>query len=146
MTLLLVVLCLKKIERGRKEIVILGHLFSGGFLKLREHRKIPLKNVGWIIFIVECTDGTLYTGMARNLEKELIEINVLRKGIYFSRHPERLPVKVVFKEINVPFKEAYAKFCYMRKIPRHMRKKLISTKRWPMGGHWKKYIEKNQGI
>lgn len=103
-----------------------------------------LENLGWALFIVECADKTFYTGMTHNLKKALIEINIFRKGIYFSKHPERLPVKIIFKEMNVPFKEAYAKLLYMRKMNRYLKKKLIKTKKWPMGGSWKKYLESQE--
>lgn len=99
------------------------------------------KFIGWTLFIVECADKTYYTGMTRDLNKALIEINILREGIYFNKHPERIPVEVVFAEKNVPFKEAYAKYQYLREMNRYLREKLIRTKKWPFGGPWKEYIK-----
>lgn len=103
-----------------------------------------LKNIGWTIFFLECADNTLYAGMTRNLEKELIEIRAFRKGIYFGKRPERLPVKVVFKEVNLVFKEARAKFNFMKKMNKIMKVRLIETKKWPIGGTLKEYIESKE--
>lgn len=103
-----------------------------------------LKNIGWTIFFLECADDTLYAGITRNLDKELIEIRVFRKGIYFGKHPDRLPVKVVFKEINLIFKEARAKFNFMKKMNKTMKVRLIETKKWSIGGSLKEYIESKE--
>lgn len=100
-----------------------------------------LKNIGWTIFFLKCADDTLYAAMTRNLEKELIEIRVFRKGLYFGKHPDRLPVVVVFKEENLIFKEAHAKLKFMRKMNKTMKRRLIETKKWPIGGSLKEYIE-----
>jgi predicted GIY-YIG superfamily endonuclease len=103
-----------------------------------------LTNVGWTVFFLECMDKTLYAGMTRNLEKELIEIRIFRKGVYFGKHPDRLPVTVVFKEMNLTFKEAHAKLKFMRKMNKTMKNRLIETKKWPIGGSLKKLIENGE--
>ena len=103
-----------------------------------------LTNVGWTIFFLKCADDTLYAAMTRNLEKELIEIRMFRKGIYFGKRPDRLPVTVVFKEMNLTFKEARAKLKFMRKMNKTMKDRLIETKKWPIGGSLKKSIESGE--
>lgn len=98
--------------------------------------------IGWTLYIVECADKSYHTGITRDIRAALAEINILRKGLFFNKHPERIPVKVVFQENEVPFKEAYAKFKYLRKMNRYLRNKLINTKKWPIGGEWKEYLER----
>jgi putative endonuclease len=88
-----------------------------------------MKNIGWTVFIAECSDGTYYGGWTRDIVKELAEINVLKKG-YFIRHPERTPVKVVFEDNNLPFREAFSKYSYLMEMNRRVRKSLIETKKW----------------
>jgi len=112
---------------------------------LREYKKALLKKLGWSIFIVECVDGSYVGGMTRNMKKELIYINVFRKGTHFCNHPERVPVKVVYQETSVPWKEAIAKYHYLREMTKRLRKKLIDTKKWPYGGTWRKFLEDNPG-
>lgn len=105
-------------------------------------KNIP-KKFGWTLFIIKCADNTYFSGMTRNLKKEIAEIKMYHKGIYFSKHPERFPIKLVFEEKNVPFKEAYAKNLYLKEMKRYMKEQLIEHKKWTMGGPWKAYLEKN---
>ncbi len=46
-------------------------------------------------YILECSDGTLYTGWTVNIEKRLIQHN---KGLGARYTRTRLPVKVVYVE------------------------------------------------
>jgi len=103
-----------------------------------------LTNIGWTIFFLKCADETLYAAMTRNLKKELIEIRMFRKGIYFGKRPDRFPVVVVFKEENLTFKEAYAKLKFMRKMNKNMKNRLVETKKWPIGGSLKEFIENGE--
>ncbi len=96
---------------------------------------------GWTLYVVECADKSYYTGWTRNLEKELIKMRLLILP-HFKRCPSRLPVRVVFQEKNVPFLEAYAKFNYLREMNRYLKNKLIRTQEWPMGGAWKRFLNK----
>lgn len=98
---------------------------------------------GWLVFIVECADGTFYTDMDIDIRRKLYKINNM-EGIYFSKHPERLPVKVVFKEEGLSFKEAYTKFQYLRSMNRKLKKKLIETKKWPAGKIIWEYLKNNE--
>lgn len=51
----------------------------------------------YYVYILKCIDGTLYTGITRNLEKRLFEHNYTEKGAKYTRN--RRPVKIVyFKE------------------------------------------------
>lgn len=104
----------------------------------KKKSKKPLK-FGWILYIVEDSYGVYHTGMTRDMSRKLIDINVLECGKFGS---EDNPVKVVFEEKNVPFKEAYAKVRYLKKMNRYLRNKLIQTKKWPLGGEWKEHILK----
>ena len=102
----------------------------------QERRDILLKGVGWTIFIVSCSDESFYTGITRNIKKEMIELHQLKKGTYISKYPELLPLKVVYKEEHLPFREAYAKYCYLRDCNRTAKLYVIKNKEicctWPM--------------
>jgi hypothetical protein len=75
------------------------------------------------------------------LKKTLADINVLRKGVSFCAHPERIPVKVIFQESRLPFREALAKRDYLIEMNRRMRDKLIKTGKWFPGGAYRRWIE-----
>lgn len=94
---------------------------------------------GWTIFIALCGDGTYFSGLCRDLKRKLREIN-RGEGYYFSTHPERLPVKVIYEENELPFREAFAKYQYLREMNRKLKDKLMKTRCWPLGGPWRRYL------
>lgn len=50
---------------------------------------------GWYCYMLECADGTLYTGITNDLEKRLVAHN---SGTASKCTRSRLPVKLVFTE------------------------------------------------
>jgi predicted GIY-YIG superfamily endonuclease len=102
----------------------------------RVKNKDRIKRMGWTVYLVECIDGTYHGGMTRDLEKEMVEMNVFKSG-YFCRHLDKIPVKIVFKDPNLPFREAFAKKCYLIDMNRRQRKKLIETQKW--NNSWRLY-------
>ena len=50
----------------------------------------------WSVYIVRCTDGTYYTGIARDLDKR-IEVHNAGKGAKYTQR--RLPVVLVYSEV-----------------------------------------------
>lgn len=52
--------------------------------------------MSYFVYIVECSDKTLYTGIAKDLKKRVQEHNTLDKGAKYTRY--RQPVKLVYSE------------------------------------------------
>jgi len=52
-------------------------------------------NSGWVVYVLKCRTGHLYTGCTNDLERRVREHN-LGAGSRFTR--SRLPVAVVYKE------------------------------------------------
>ncbi|WP_455223556.1 GIY-YIG nuclease family protein [Kaarinaea lacus] len=51
----------------------------------------------WYVYLVRCCDGSLYTGIAKSLEKRLAEHNTDNQlGAKYTR--SRRPVKLVYQE------------------------------------------------
>ncbi len=50
----------------------------------------------WKVYIVECADGTYYTGITTNTERRLLEHNHSFKSAKYTR--SRRPVKLVYEE------------------------------------------------
>ncbi len=50
----------------------------------------------YYVYMLECADGTLYTGIATDLERRLEEHNSSSKGAKYTR--TRRPVKLVYSE------------------------------------------------
>ena len=51
----------------------------------------------WFIYIVRCSDNSLYTGITKNIEKRIDEHNNGKAGAAYTR--ARRPVKLVYQEI-----------------------------------------------
>jgi predicted GIY-YIG superfamily endonuclease len=84
--------------------------------------------------MLECADGSYFSGITSDLEKKLKEVNSGDHGFYFIGHPDRLPIKkVVFKDEHLPFREAFLKHQYLRTLTRACRVKMIETGKWPLG-------------
>jgi len=49
----------------------------------------------WVVYILRCNDGTLYTGITNNLEKRIAS-HSHGKGSKYTR--SRMPVKLVYQE------------------------------------------------
>ncbi|MCK4796009.1 MAG: GIY-YIG nuclease family protein [Spirochaetes bacterium] len=49
----------------------------------------------WFIYIVKCSDKTLYTGITKNIEKRINEHNN-KKGAKYTK--PRTPVALIYKE------------------------------------------------
>jgi len=49
----------------------------------------------WRVYILQCGDGTLYTGISNNLEKR-IQAHNQKRGARYTR--SRLPVTLVYQE------------------------------------------------
>lgn len=50
----------------------------------------------WFVYIVQCADDTLYTGVAKNIDKRLHEHNYTARGARYTRC--RRPVRLVYNE------------------------------------------------
>jgi putative endonuclease len=50
----------------------------------------------YTLYILQCNDGTYYTGIARDVEKRLHEHNTSNKGAKYTR--SRRPLTLMYKE------------------------------------------------
>ena len=57
------------------------------------------KKTTYHVYIVQCADGTLYTGIATELERRLKEHNGSTKGAKYTR--ARRPVTLVYSETHI---------------------------------------------
>ena len=84
---------------------------------------MPGKNK-WHIYIVRCRDGTLYTGIARILEKRIEEHNSGDAGARYTR--SRRPVKLVYVEESPSRSAALKREHEIKRMPRSGKKRLIA--------------------
>jgi putative endonuclease len=74
------------------------------------------------VYILKCSDGTLYTGYTNDLKNRLMVHNS-GKGAKYTRG--RLPVKIVYFEIFKTKSEATKREYYIKQLSRVKKLKLI---------------------
>ena len=74
----------------------------------------------WYLYVVECADGTLYTGITNNVSRRLHEHNNTKKGAKYTR--VRRPVRLVWEKQYNNRSEAQA--------AEYQFKKLLHKQKW----------------
>ena len=84
------------------------------------------KKKAWYIYIIECADGTYYTGITTDTERRIAEHNTSGiKGARYTR--ERRPVKLVYSEKVSGRTEALKRESQIKKMSRAVKEKLVSS-------------------
>ena len=86
---------------------------------------IEKKNNDWFVYILECSDKTLYTGITNNLDKRLEQHNSGVDGAKYTR--PRRPVKYVYQEKQVNRSVATKREMIIKKLKRTEKLKLIKS-------------------
>ena len=73
-------------------------------------------NESWVVYILECSDKTLYTGITNNLDKRLAQHNTGTEGAKYTR--ARRPVKCVYNEKQSNRSEATKRELAIKKLSR----------------------------
>jgi putative endonuclease len=78
--------------------------------------------VGWYVYIVECKDKTLYTGISKDVEKRVITHNK-GKGAKYTK--TRTPVRLLFKQFIGEVGDALREERRIKKLSRKEKLRLI---------------------
>lgn len=78
----------------------------------------------YFVYILRCSDKTLYTGIARDVDKRVIEHNSSDKGAKYTR--TRRPVELVYKEKHEDRSSACKREYEIKKLSREKKLQLIS--------------------
>ena len=79
----------------------------------------------WFVYILQCCDNSLYTGITNNLEKR-IQAHNNKKGAKYTK--SRLPVILKYYEIVNNKSSALKREIALKKLTRKQKLQLISTK------------------
>ncbi|MFT4613682.1 MAG: putative endonuclease [Bacteroidia bacterium] len=80
----------------------------------------------WVVYILECADGTLYTGVATDLERRLAQHNgELAGGSRYTR--VRRPVSVAWSESAADRSAAQRREAAIKKLSRREKKTLVGN-------------------
>lgn len=81
-------------------------------------------DASWSVYIVECADETLYTGVARSVAARIIAHN-LGKGAKYTRG--RLPVQLRYQEPGLTRSEALRREQAIKRLTRERKIALIEN-------------------
>ena len=78
----------------------------------------------WFVYVVRCSDDSLYTGITTDINRRIEEHNTSNKGAKYTR--TRRPVKLEYKEIYVDRSTASKREYTIKKLTRKQKLNLIS--------------------
>ena len=79
----------------------------------------------YFLYVLECSDGTLYTGITLDLERRIEEHNSSNLGAKYTRG--RKPVKLAFSQEFVDRSQASKEEARIKKLSREAKLGLIKT-------------------
>ena len=78
----------------------------------------------WVVYILECSDGSFYTGISNNVEARINTHNA-SKGAKYTK--SRLPVTLVFQENTINKSESLRREIEIKKLTRKKKRELIDA-------------------
>jgi len=81
--------------------------------------------MGWKVYIVECADKSLYTGVTVDIKRRIDEHNNSSKGARYTR--TRRPVSLVYQESYESRSEACSREYALKKLTRTEKLTLIKS-------------------
>ena len=91
--------------------------------KSKRGRKKKIKGEPWSLYILECGDGSLYTGVTNNLTNRF-EMHSRGKGSKYTR--SHLPVELVYSEICGTRVDALVREMEVKSYGKSKKQKLIT--------------------
>ena len=80
----------------------------------------------WLIYILECVDGSLYCGITNNLEKRLKQHKgEIKGGAKYTR--SHCPCKLVYEEKSASRSEALQREVIIKKMSKFEKQTLINS-------------------
>ena len=80
--------------------------------------------MSYTVYILNCSDNTLYTGIAKDIDKRLYEHNHSKKGAKYTKM--RRPVELVYSENAKDRSSALKREYEIKKLPRDKKLELIN--------------------
>ena len=85
--------------------------------------KDPMKI--WYLYVVRCSDSTLYTGVTTDLKRRLNEHNTSNRGAKYTK--ARRPINLVYYELYQSRSNAQKAEHKFKKLTREQKERRIST-------------------
>ena len=77
----------------------------------------------WSVYVLRCGDGSLYTGIAKNVESRLAR-HESGRGAAYTR--TRRPLSVVYREDGLSRSEALIREAGIKRLPKAAKEKLVA--------------------
>lgn len=77
----------------------------------------------WVLYILECSDGTFYTGITNNIERRLDQHNAGRAARYTRG---RRPVTLRYREPCAGRSQALVREAAIKRLARHAKLRLMN--------------------
>ena len=87
-----------------------------------KEKKSRKKREKWFLYILKCNDLSLYTGIAKNVQKRFA-IHSKGKGARYTK--TRLPIELVYQERCKTRTEALVRECVVKALPKRKKLELI---------------------
>jgi len=84
-----------------------------------------MQNKEWFIYILKCSDNTLYTGITNNLEKRIKEHNESKLGAKYTK--ARRPVVLIYNERYKNRSEASKREIEIKKMTKSEKENFIKS-------------------
>ena len=81
----------------------------------------------WKVYIVECSDGTYYTGITTDLDRRILEHNYSFKSAKYTR--SRRPVKLIYQESASNRSVASKREYQIKKLKRSEKRMLLESEK-----------------
>lgn len=78
----------------------------------------------WFVYMLRCSDDSLYTGITTDINRRVIEHNSASQGAKYTRN--RRPVNVVFQETYPDRSQASQREFEIKKLSRKEKEQLLS--------------------
>ena len=78
----------------------------------------------WFLYILECQDGSLYTGITKDIERRL-QLHNEGKGAKFTR--SRRPVKIIYQELLSTRGQALIREYEIKALPKIQKQALVAA-------------------
>jgi len=82
--------------------------------------------MSYFVYILECSDNSLYTGITTNIDKRIDEHNNSPKGAKYTK--ARRPVKLVYQEASKDRSTASKREYAIKKLTKTKKLELIAKK------------------
>ena len=83
-------------------------------------------NKQWHLYIVRCSDNSLYTGITTDLERRVLEHNTSNKGSKYTK--TRRPVELVYNETHTDRSTSSKRESEIKKLSRGDKLKMINKR------------------